>query len=42
VGNLIKDPEYYTGLVEYGRKTADLLNPVWEEKAYPADLAGKK
>jgi hypothetical protein len=38
----MEDPEYYRGLVEYGKKTADLLNPIWEEKIYPADSAGKK
>ena len=38
----IEDPEYYAGLVEYGKKTADLLNPIWEEKIYPAESADKK
>jgi hypothetical protein len=38
----LEDPEYYVGMVEYGRKTADLLNPIWEETVYPAEPADKK
>jgi hypothetical protein len=33
-------PQLYS--VEYGKKTADLLNLIWEERVYPADSAGKK
>jgi len=30
----IQDQGYRVGMVEYGRKTADLLNPMWEEEIY--------
>jgi hypothetical protein len=30
----IQDQDYRTGMVEYGRKTADLLDPMWEEEIY--------
>jgi hypothetical protein len=30
----IEDPEYSAGMLEYGKKTADLLNPIWEEEIY--------
>lgn len=39
----LADPEYYQGLVEYDRKVAALLDPVWEENylKYPADQEQK-
>ncbi|MGD0099247.1 MAG: hypothetical protein ABSC60_02755 [Acidobacteriota bacterium] len=30
----IQDCEYHTGMVEYGRRTADLLDPIWEQEIY--------
>ena len=30
----IQDGEYYTGMVEYGRRTADLLDQIWEREVY--------
>ena len=30
----IEDQEYHAGMVEYGRKTADLLDPIWEEQIH--------
>jgi MoaA/NifB/PqqE/SkfB family radical SAM enzyme len=30
----LRDPDYYAGMVDFGRKTADLLNPIWEEEIY--------
>jgi hypothetical protein len=38
----MEDPEYYAGMVAYGRKTADLINPIWEERVYPGNSSGKK
>jgi len=31
----IQDREYRTGMVEYGRRTAELLDPIWERDIYP-------
>lgn len=30
----IQDCEYHTGMVECGRQTADLLDPIWEQEFY--------
>jgi MoaA/NifB/PqqE/SkfB family radical SAM enzyme len=30
----IGDPEYYEGMVEYGRKIRERLDPIWEEEIY--------
>jgi MoaA/NifB/PqqE/SkfB family radical SAM enzyme len=38
----IEDPEYYTGMVDYGKKTADLLNPIWDDKVYPEYPNGRE
>jgi hypothetical protein len=29
-------------MIEYGRKTADLLNPIWEEEIYSIKPNGKE
>jgi MoaA/NifB/PqqE/SkfB family radical SAM enzyme len=31
----VADKDYYAGMVDYGKKTAELLDPIWEEKIYP-------
>ena len=33
-GRAIEDQAYHAGMIEYGRKTADLLDPIWEEQIY--------
>ncbi len=38
----IEDQEYHAGMIEYGRKTADLLNPIWEEEIYSIKPNGKE
>jgi MoaA/NifB/PqqE/SkfB family radical SAM enzyme len=30
----ITDEDYYARMVDYGKRTADLLDPIWEEKVY--------
>ncbi len=33
-GRAIEDQAYHAGMIEYGRKTADLLDPIWQEQIY--------
>lgn len=30
----IQDMDYHAGMIEYGKKTAELLNPIWEDQIY--------
>jgi MoaA/NifB/PqqE/SkfB family radical SAM enzyme len=30
----LEDPAYYTGMVDYGKKTANLLDPIWKKDIY--------
>ena len=30
----LADPSYHAGMIEFGRKTAELLNPIWEEQIF--------
>ncbi|MDI6845256.1 MAG: radical SAM protein [Candidatus Saccharicenans sp.] len=37
----LTDPEYYQGLVEYDRKVASLLDPIWEENYLRGNAGGQ-
>ncbi len=37
----LTDPEYYQGLVEYARKVASLLDPIWEENYLRGNAGGQ-
>jgi hypothetical protein len=37
----IEDRTYYEGMVAYGKKTAELLNPIWERRIYGNNGASK-
>jgi hypothetical protein len=30
----IEDQEYHAGMIEYGKRTAELLDPIWEEQIF--------
>jgi MoaA/NifB/PqqE/SkfB family radical SAM enzyme len=33
-GRALQDPEYKDGMIDYGRRTKTLLDPIWEEEIY--------
>jgi|WetSurMetagenome_2_1015567.scaffolds.fasta_scaffold510045_2 hypothetical protein len=34
----IEDKEYHSGMVDYGKKTAELLDPIWKKDIYDLRL----
>lgn len=36
----LKDQVYQQGMIDYGRKTGDLLNPMWEEEIFSGKPIG--